>query len=82
MLDLPGLEDEVPSEFPRTYFTAEEWVFPLPKRIVCLIISWALALVIYRTLMNDTLSSTLSISYAANPTHSQCYGSYRDPAKP
>jgi hypothetical protein len=41
-----------------------------------------LALVIYRTLMNDTLSSTLSISYAANPTHSQCYGSYRDPAKP
>jgi hypothetical protein len=31
---------------------------------------------------NDTLLNTLSVSYAANPTHSQCYGGYQDPAKP
>src|SRR6202035_1644566 len=31
---------------------------------------------------NDTLLSVRSVSYAANPTHSQCYGGYQDPAKP
>lgn len=31
---------------------------------------------------NDTLLNTRSLSYAANPTHSQCYGGYQDPSKP
>lgn len=31
---------------------------------------------------NDTLLKTLSVSYAANPTHSQCYGGYQDPNGP
>lgn len=31
---------------------------------------------------NDSLLKTLSVSYAADPTHTQCFGGYQDPSKP
>jgi alkylated DNA repair dioxygenase AlkB len=31
---------------------------------------------------NNTLLNTLSVSYAVNPDHTQCYGGYEDPKKP
>src|ERR1700694_4707137 len=82
MLHIPGLEEEAPSEFPCKYLTAEEWDFSIAEADELHNQFLNFDACHLPNPYNDTLLSTLSVSYAANPTHSQCYGGYQDPAKP
>jgi len=82
MLHIPGLEEEAPSEFPCKYLTAEGWGFSIAEADGLLNHFLSFEACHLPNPYNDTLLSTLSVSYAANPTHSQCYGGYQDPAKP
>jgi hypothetical protein len=82
MLNIPGLEEETSSEFPCKYLRASEWGWSAQEADDLLSYFLNFNACHLPNPWNDTLLNTLSVSYAANPTHSQCYGGYQDPSKP
>jgi hypothetical protein len=83
MLDIPGLDQELPqSEFPAKYLQAHEWGWSSQDadEVNKYFVNFNACHL--PNPYNDDLTHTLSVSYATNPTHSQCYGGYQDPTKP